>query len=767
MATRQLKLPFSPKKSRGHGRAVVAPASDADSDSEVREISAPPRRSMRAKNSTRSNLNDAEFVADSEEISDDEPVDSGEEEYGGKRRSSKRAVKKPKTKGSRAEYGRFRPIADMELDEEVDEESAVLRIHRTTCEKCHGLPTHQALVGARKKKPTRRRKKGSGEESSEDELERLEALGGWVRWYATFLNAYWLDSAELAHSLKCPVAAHWACLARTQRDEILKAAFERDKAEWQAAKDRALEQGEEFDAPQLVKRMELEIGQSTDFVCTSCMKGGVCMACREIILKPDVPTEEKKEEKPPAATGDAPSGDVEMADAAGEATSEKLPSTKEEEGTEDSKELAFRCITCKRLAHYAHLPIPADWDYDPDDVSAAMLADHYQASTNWQCGDCSSFVYGVEHILAWRPYPEDALEPPRPAGELVNYKAMLPREYLVKWADRSYRRTSWVPHGWLLATSSAKLKNFLLAGSKIPLLPEPVEEEKAQEPDASQGPSFEINREEFADVAAKDEKVPTSVLDPDPDAQRKIPPPWKRVDRVLDVLLWRPEGRLEGKKKQGRGRKGKGKGKGKGKYEATDNEDMDDNDPGMAAIRRELDAVYNLGEQPSQDLTETVEEYESRTGDALELDDAHLVVWGFFKWDDLGYDNGTLLFVSLCRCAAHPSPPASWDSPPRPGDSGYAAFQTAFERFLAARAVMVPRREKSELDVFDNGRQKNAWRKKYAFTHEKQPENGQDIQFKLMPFQIDGVNWLCDNWWNHQNCILADEMGLVSSSLAP
>ena len=179
MATRQLKLPYSPKKTRAQGRAVVAPASDEDSDSDVREISAPPRRSARAK---RSNLNDADFVADSEDDSD-EVADSDDEEYGGKGRLKRVVKKKPaKKKGSRAAYGRFRPIADMELDEEVDEESAVLRIHRRTCEKCHRPPTHQALAEARKKKPGRRRKKGSDEESSEDEIERLEALGGWVRW---------------------------------------------------------------------------------------------------------------------------------------------------------------------------------------------------------------------------------------------------------------------------------------------------------------------------------------------------------------------------------------------------------------------------------------------------------------------------------------------------------------------------------------------------------------------------------------------------------
>ena len=126
------------------------------------------------------------------------------------------------------------------------------------------------------------------------------------------------------------------------------------------------------------------------------------------------------------------------------------------------------------------------------------------------------------------------------------------------------------------------------------------------------------------------------------------------------------------------------------------------------------------------------------------------------------WDTTTVLSFTFPRhLITHSGSTASWDSPPRPGDSGYAAFQTAFERYLAARAVTVPLKTKSELNLFDNGRQKNAWRKKYAFTPEKQPQNGQDSQFKLMPFQIDGVNWLCDNWWNRQNCILADEMGLV------
>lgn len=104
---------------------------------------------------------------------------------------------------------------------------------------------------------------------------------------------------------------------------------------------------------------------------------------------------------------------------------------------------------------------------------------------------------------------------------------------------------------------------------------------------------------------------------------------------------------------------------------------------------------------------------------------------------------------------------ASWDSPPLQGEAGYTAFQNAFERFVAAQELHVPKLSSAEAKAFD-GRPQNAWRKKWAFTVEEQPQLGQSPQLKLMPFQVDGVNWLCDNWWNHQNCILADEMGLVS-----
>jgi len=67
-------------------------------------------------------------------------------------------------------------------------------------------------------------------------------------------------------SLKCPVAAHWKCLASTQRDEILKATLQRDREEWLKQ-----HEGEDVDVikdgPR--KRPTLAYDQTTEFICGS------------------------------------------------------------------------------------------------------------------------------------------------------------------------------------------------------------------------------------------------------------------------------------------------------------------------------------------------------------------------------------------------------------------------------------------------------------------------------------------------------------------
>ena len=105
---------------------------------------------------------------------------------------------------------------------------------------------------------------------------------------------------------------------------------------------------------------------------------------------------------------------------------------------------------------------------------------------------------------------------------------------------------------------------------------------------------------------------------------------------------------------------------------------------------------------------------------------------------------------------------ATWDAPPKEGTAGYAAFEHAFSRFVASRSVIIEVLSGWEEELWDN-RPKDGFRARHAFTTQTLPQLDQQAGLSLMPFQVDGVNWLCNNWWNLQHCILADEMGLVSS----
>ncbi|KAI0801048.1 hypothetical protein C8Q74DRAFT_1364698 [Fomes fomentarius] len=633
-------FPSSPKKTRSGGRAISVHGSDSDSD--IQELAPPTRKSARNRITKRSNVYDEDF---------EDYTESDESGTGAKIVKKRKIVR---GKASRPAYGHFRVVADLLHDEEENEDIAPLLVHRSICEKCHTAPTHEQL---------KRRKKGRKRKSKEDDLEdedsRLDNLGGWVR------------------CLKCPVAAHWGCLAKTQRDEILRAAHERDKAEMRVTNP---------DGPE---------------------PGGICMGCREVALKPDQFAERARStyapnEPPP--TSSAP-------------VVEPAPPAPTEKGCDDIvHELLFRCFTCKRLAHYAHLPVPDG--YDPDDTPVTELASYYQYETGWKCADCASYVYVVEHILAWRPYPEDAVEPTRAPNEYPNHKAMLPREYLVKWVDRSYRRVQWVPHGWLLAVASNKLRNFLVGGSKVTLLPEPGSEQQhsATEENVT---AFEIGRDGIEDQQGMKDGEETKQLTAIPDAEKRIPPAWRTVDRVLDIRLWRSSKVLKGKKKKRM-------------------VSFDDEDDVTSEVAEARDQAHNQGEEPPSHLMVSIEEYESHVGRELNETDASRVAWAFFKWDDLGYDD------------------ASWDSPPRSGEIDYAAYEKAFARFIFAESVTVPKRDKKRPP-----QKKGAgWLRREAFTCDSQPDLGQDPQLKLMPFQVDGVNWLCHNWNIDQNCILADEMGL-------
>ncbi len=287
--------------------------------------------------------------------------------------------------------------------------------------------------------------------------------------------------------------------------------------------------------------------------------------------------------------------------------------------TKDKRQLLFRCGTCKRAAHYEHLENPFT-----DEPTLVEIARAYQEDKSWLCDDCSSFPSTIDKIIAWRPYPPNA-EEAKP--DEAYYRDTLPREYLVKWAGKSYRRTSWVPHLWLLARAQGKLRNFLDGkGPKIQLEHTRIIRSKEGE----EGVRHRVYVEDDGDP-----KPPTAL----PNAEGCIPEAWLRVDRVLDVRLWTTE-KKELTPAQKNGRSGK-KRKGVQKVISSDDEpeEVEIIENGLAANNQRENA-YRLGQEPYEGYLETVDEWMARTSQSFTIEFIDQVIWCYFKWEGLDYAEG-------------------------------------------------------------------------------------------------------------------------------
>jgi hypothetical protein len=74
-------------------------------------------------------------------------------------------------------------------------------------------------------------------------------------------------SLMMMNSLKCPVVAHWGCLAGTQRDEILKAARDKDRAEYERSRTQGEADKAEISNVIPAKRPGLNVHETTEFTC--------------------------------------------------------------------------------------------------------------------------------------------------------------------------------------------------------------------------------------------------------------------------------------------------------------------------------------------------------------------------------------------------------------------------------------------------------------------------------------------------------------------
>jgi chromodomain-helicase-DNA-binding protein 4 len=430
------------------------------------------------------------------------------------------------------------------------------------------------------------------------------------------------------------------------------------------------------------KRDSIEATETTGFLCNWCSgsRADTCLGCDEPLPKSELPT------------------------------------TTEESGLE----LLFRCVTCTRACHYAHLHPPSD----DESYDAVALAVHYQTENLWKCADCASFVYKVDKIIAWRPSPASATEPVYGPLQTPDYTQPLPREYLVKWQDRAYKRVSWVPHMWLLATNKLRLRKFVAEGRTVKLL-------ENSRPDESLDATGDVDTVMDVDPPQpQDEDEMFSVtkraalLAPVPDAERRIPAGWLTVDRVLSILLLRDPAKEKQAKKVAKRTKNKTR---------VDSDDDDDDDPDALSpeVVADREDAYDHGEQPRDDFTLDLEQWEKRKKQKLSVDELDDVIWCLIKWEDLGYDESEFSRALAWSRADLVRISATWDAPPRRGEPGFAAFERAFQRYVASREIDPPKGPSLKK------RPRNGFKTQgHFFKDGTQPVLGQSSSFKLMDYQV-------------------------------
>lgn len=108
----------------------------------------------------------------------DETEQSDESENDSEEETPKPKEKRLRGRLSRPAYGNIRLIADLSEDESDDDYP--IRAHRNICDKCQEPPAHISLNKYYAK--LKRKRRGRKVAPDEEEENRLQNLGGWVRW---------------------------------------------------------------------------------------------------------------------------------------------------------------------------------------------------------------------------------------------------------------------------------------------------------------------------------------------------------------------------------------------------------------------------------------------------------------------------------------------------------------------------------------------------------------------------------------------------------
>lgn len=127
----------------------------------------------------------------------------------------------------------------------------------------------------------------------------------------------------------------------------------------------------------------------------------------------------------------------------------------------------FRCVSCERAWHMEHLlpkeqrrsSMAQDGERSEDEELATKLYKGYTSSG--ECLECID-APGIESLVAWRPVNLDSFVPGTKCDELEE-NAM---DYLVKWRDLSYFKTTWMPGAWVWRHAASGMRKAFVKSEK-------------------------------------------------------------------------------------------------------------------------------------------------------------------------------------------------------------------------------------------------------------------------------------------------------------
>lgn len=113
----------------------------------------------------------------------------------------------------------------------------------------------------------------------------------------------------------------------------------------------------------------------------------------------------------------------------------------------NAENILFRCTQCWRAFHIAHLPPRENENGNAMEIDSEDTADlrFSEYCRDWSCKDCADTANEIDSLVTWRPVDEDAYTP----GFSTDMISEDDKEYLVKWKDLSYFRTTWMSGAWV------------------------------------------------------------------------------------------------------------------------------------------------------------------------------------------------------------------------------------------------------------------------------------------------------------------------------